>query len=176
MVTERCTSFKLMIFLVLGNVQDDQKVSVHLMINNTESRCIETFWSPCIVFCISASGIGIIFKLRNFPGIETYRCEIISTFSICWMFNFSVLFFKNYWRHWSCLLVPLVFHHSQVMWELVTLILLFLSLSLQCSMFLLYFFLGAMVAQWLRSCATNWKVAGQWIFHWHKILLISLWP
>ena len=36
--------------------------------------------------------------------------------------------------------------------------------------------------QWLRCCATNWKVAGSipagvnGIFHWHKILPIALWP
>jgi len=29
------------------------------------------------------------------------------------------------------------------------------------------------VAQWLRCCATNRKVAG---FHWHKFLPIALWP
>ena len=38
------------------------------------------------------------------------------------------------------------------------------------------------VAQWLRRCATNRKVAGSiqtgftGIFHWHKILPIALWP
>ena len=38
------------------------------------------------------------------------------------------------------------------------------------------------VAQWLRCCATNRKVAGSipagviGIFHWHKILPIALWP
>ena len=38
------------------------------------------------------------------------------------------------------------------------------------------------VAQWLRCCATNQKVAisipagVSGIFHWHKILLIALWP
>ena len=36
-------------------------------------------------------------------------------------------------------------------------------------------FHGTAVAQWLRCCATNRKVAG-WIFHWHKILPIALWP
>jgi len=40
---------------------------------------------------------------------------------------------------------------------------------------------GIAVAQWLRCCATNRKVAGSipagvWIFHWHKILPIALWP
>ena len=41
---------------------------------------------------------------------------------------------------------------------------------------------GTAVAQWLRCCTTNWKVAGSipagviGIFHWHKILLIALWP
>jgi len=44
------------------------------------------------------------------------------------------------------------------------------------------FNMGTAVAQWLRCCATNPKVAG-WIstgvtgiFHWHKILPIALWP
>jgi len=38
------------------------------------------------------------------------------------------------------------------------------------------------VAQWLRCCDTNRKVAGTipagviGIFHWHKILQIALWP
>jgi len=38
------------------------------------------------------------------------------------------------------------------------------------------------VTQWLRCCATNRKVAASipagvtWIFHWHKILPIALWP
>jgi len=42
--------------------------------------------------------------------------------------------------------------------------------------------MGTAVAQWLRCCATNWKVAGSipagviGIFHWHKILPIALWP
>ena len=41
--------------------------------------------------------------------------------------------------------------------------------------------LGTAVAQWLRFCATNRKVAGSipacvGIFHWHKILPIALWP
>ena len=42
-------------------------------------------------------------------------------------------------------------------------------------------YLGTAVAQWLRCCATNQKVNGSippgvnGIFHWHKILLISLW-
>ena len=42
--------------------------------------------------------------------------------------------------------------------------------------------LGTAVAQWLRCCATNRKVAGSiptgviGIFHWHKILPIALWP
>jgi len=42
--------------------------------------------------------------------------------------------------------------------------------------------LGTAVAQWLRCCTTNWKVAGSipagviGIFHWHKILPIVLWP
>jgi len=42
--------------------------------------------------------------------------------------------------------------------------------------------LGIAVAQWLRCCATNWKVAGSIaagvteIFCWHKILPIALWP
>jgi len=37
-------------------------------------------------------------------------------------------------------------------------------------------------SQWLKCCATNRKVAGSipadviWIFHWHKILPIALWP
>jgi len=41
---------------------------------------------------------------------------------------------------------------------------------------------GTAVAQWLRCCATNQKVAGSipdgviGIFHWHKILPIALWP
>ena len=41
---------------------------------------------------------------------------------------------------------------------------------------------GTAVAQWLRCCATNRKVAGSFpagvigIFHWHKILPIALWP
>ena len=41
---------------------------------------------------------------------------------------------------------------------------------------------GNAVALWLRCCATNRKVAGLFparvieIFHWHKILLIALWP
>ena len=40
---------------------------------------------------------------------------------------------------------------------------------------------GTAVAQWLRCCATNRKVAGSipdgviGIFHWHKILPIALW-
>ena len=42
--------------------------------------------------------------------------------------------------------------------------------------------LGTAVAQWLKCCATNRKVAGSipdgviGIFHWHKILPIALWP
>ena len=42
--------------------------------------------------------------------------------------------------------------------------------------------LSTAVAQWLRCCATNRKVAGSipsgvtGIFHWHKILPIALWP
>jgi hypothetical protein len=41
---------------------------------------------------------------------------------------------------------------------------------------------GTAVAQWLRCCATNRKVAGSipniviGIFHWHRILPIALWP
>ena len=41
---------------------------------------------------------------------------------------------------------------------------------------------GTAVAQWLRCCATNRKVASSipagviGIFHWHKILPIALWP
>jgi hypothetical protein len=41
---------------------------------------------------------------------------------------------------------------------------------------------GTAVAQWLRFCATNRKVAGlipagvTGNFHWHKILLLTLWP
>jgi len=41
---------------------------------------------------------------------------------------------------------------------------------------------GNTVAQWLRCCATNWKVAGSipagviGIFYWHKTLPIALWP
>ena len=41
---------------------------------------------------------------------------------------------------------------------------------------------GTALAQWLRSCATNRKVAGSipagviGIFHWHKFLPIALWP
>jgi len=41
---------------------------------------------------------------------------------------------------------------------------------------------GTAVAQWLRCCATNRKVAGSipagvsGIFHWHKTLPIALWP
>ena len=41
---------------------------------------------------------------------------------------------------------------------------------------------GTAVAQWLRCCATKWKGRWfdpswcQWIFHWHKILPIALWP
>jgi len=41
--------------------------------------------------------------------------------------------------------------------------------------------MGTAVAQWLRCCATNRKVAGSipagviGIFHWHKILPIALW-
>ena len=44
------------------------------------------------------------------------------------------------------------------------------------------FQLGTAVAQWLRCCATNRKVAGSipagviGIFHLHKILPIALWP
>jgi len=44
------------------------------------------------------------------------------------------------------------------------------------------FTVGTAVAQWLRCCATNRNVAGSnpagviGIFHWHKILLIALWP
>ena len=44
------------------------------------------------------------------------------------------------------------------------------------------FEVGTTVAQWLRCCATNRKVAGSiqagviGIFHWHKILPITLWP
>jgi len=40
---------------------------------------------------------------------------------------------------------------------------------------------GTAVAQWLRCCATNRKVAGsipagvKWVF-WHKILPNALWP
>jgi len=43
------------------------------------------------------------------------------------------------------------------------------------------FTLGTAVAQWLRCCATNRKVAGSipadviGIFHWHEILPIALW-
>ena len=46
----------------------------------------------------------------------------------------------------------------------------------------LYNWQGTAVAQWLRCCATNRKVAGSipagvsGIFHWHKILPIALWP
>ena len=45
----------------------------------------------------------------------------------------------------------------------------------------IYIYMGTTVAQWLRCCATNWKVAGSIpasviaIFHWHKILPIALW-
>ena len=41
---------------------------------------------------------------------------------------------------------------------------------------------GTVVAQWLRCCATNWKVIGSipagviGIFHWHKIFPIAIWP
>jgi len=51
-----------------------------------------------------------------------------------------------------------------------------LSLSVYCIC------VGTTVAQWLRCCATNQKVAGLipagviGIFHWHKILPIALWP
>jgi len=43
-------------------------------------------------------------------------------------------------------------------------------------------YLGTAVAQWLRCCATNRKVAGSipagviGIIHWHKILPVTLWP
>ena len=41
--------------------------------------------------------------------------------------------------------------------------------------------LGVAVAEWLRCCATNRKVAGSipdnvGIFYWHKILPVALWP
>ena len=42
--------------------------------------------------------------------------------------------------------------------------------------------MGTAVAQRLRCCATNRTVAGsipagvKWIFHWHKIIPIALWP
>ena len=45
-----------------------------------------------------------------------------------------------------------------------------------------YIYMGTAVAQWLRCCATNLKVAGSipasvsGIFHWHKILPIEQWP
>ena len=45
-----------------------------------------------------------------------------------------------------------------------------------------HFCWGTAVAQWLRCCATNRKVAGSipagviGIFHWHKILPIAPWP
>ena len=48
--------------------------------------------------------------------------------------------------------------------------------------FAILFVMGTAVAQWLRCCATNRKVAGSipagviGIFHWHKILPIALWP
>ena len=47
---------------------------------------------------------------------------------------------------------------------------------------IVYLGLGTAVAQWLRCCATNRKVAGSitagviGIFRWHKILPIALWP
>ena len=48
-------------------------------------------------------------------------------------------------------------------------------------LFLVYLPMGTAAAQWLRCCATNWKVAGSipagvtGIFHQHKILPIALW-
>ena len=47
---------------------------------------------------------------------------------------------------------------------------------------IMYFNVCFIIAQWLRCCATNRKVAGSilagvtGIFHWRKILPIALWP
>ena len=56
------------------------------------------------------------------------------------------------------------------------------TLEIFHSLELLMKLLGTAVAQWLRCCAANRKVAGSipagvsGIFYWHKILPIALWP
>ena len=53
------------------------------------------FWCrDCITLFISALVIGTIFILGKFPGNQSSRI-VISLFSICWMFNFSVVVIKK---------------------------------------------------------------------------------
>ena len=49
----------------------------------------------CIILFISASVIGIIFILGQFPGNKSFRLEIALCFSNCWMFNFLVTVIKK---------------------------------------------------------------------------------
>ena len=50
MKNERYTSFNLTIFLVLGNTQGDQKISVHLMITTQKEGAQILFDHPVLYF------------------------------------------------------------------------------------------------------------------------------
>ena len=87
----------------------------------------------CIILFISASMKGIIFRLEKFEGNETFRTEVEFPFPVCQMFNFPVIVMKKLLKAMAIFVDPLIFLHSQVWWEPVPLNVLFLYLSLFCS-------------------------------------------
>ena len=65
--------------------------------------------------------------LVKFPAYESFTIKIGFSFCICCKYYFSVLLWKNYYKHWKRFLYPLIFNNLQVMWQPVPLNVLSLS-------------------------------------------------
>ena len=93
------------------------------------------FWfcfRECIILFIWPSVIGVIFILRKFPGNESFRIEIASPFSSCWMFSFSVIVIQKLLKALATSVGSFNFSSFTVRWEPIPL------MCFSCSFFLMF--------------------------------------
>jgi len=111
------------------------------------------FWGLYWLF-ISASVIGIIFMLGKIPGKEGFWNEAASPSCICWIFNFFSNCYKEitadtdhvYW-------IPLLFHHSQAMWNLFYCV--YCSCLLPCIFHVVFILLLEFAISTLQCCCLS---------------------
>jgi len=133
-VTEPHTRWRICITMATLWQQQDGGYMLFYIFNSTvvDWTCFLFCFRECIILFIWPSVIGVIFILRKFPGNESFRIEIASPFSSCWMFSFSVIVIQKLLKALATSVGSFNFSSFTVRWEPIPL------MCFSCSFFLMF--------------------------------------